>query len=1011
MKTMYKKLLLLLLMLPVSLLAQSKLSGTVTDKATGENMPGVNVIVKGTNNGVSTDFSGAFTLSNLKNGDVITFSFLGFKEFTLNYVGQKTVTIAIEEESSKLNEVIVVGYGSVKKKDATGSVDLITSKEFNKGAIFSVDQLLTGKAAGVRITNNGGDPDSAPNIRIRGGGSISAENSPLIVIDGVPISNENAAGNNNSLALLNPNDIESFSILKDASATAIYGARASNGVILITTKKGTSGATEYNFSSSVSIGSIQKKINMMDGVEYTNFIQTNFPGYTNLLGVDDPSTTATDNLSTPEIEGRILSNTNWQEAIYQNSVSSDNNFSVRTNLFKKMPFRASLGYTKNEGLVRTSEFKRFTPSIRLTPMFLDNHLKIDINAKGLFSEKNAIDEGGAFGNALNMDPTKPIYDYSSTNIFDGYYQGMNGVALNGPTNPLAVLEQRRRPEQVSKVIGNVEFDYKLHFFPNLRAVLNLGLEASKSKIEETYGEKSIQTYQKITGVFNPGVNYSENQTITNKLMDAYLVYSKDLTGLIKKFDIQGGYNYQNFVTDGNKVNYKYNTTTGLREENVDKNNISNRYYHALNLQSFFGRSNVDIAGKYLFTFSMRADASSLFNKANRWGYFPGTAFAWKISEEKFLQDSKLISNLKLRLGWGKTGQQDIARIDKIGYYPNSPLFSIGNQNSQYLPGYNTYSALGFNSSLTWEKTTTYNAGLDFELFKNQAISGSVDVYKKYTNDLLAKVPLPPGQGLTNDYVKNVGSTEGKGIEANLNIKVIDKENFNIDLNGNAAYNYNKVTDLQGLTSVLADESSIPDGTGVKIAHHVVGLQPYSAYVFEQIYDANGRPIEGAYVDRNKDGAITDSDKYYKAMRPNWTFGFGLNANYKNFDFTTSFRGQKGGLVYNTKELLVGNVAHAAPVAATSLNNVLSDLTFNNNIGNSFSDYLLQDASFIRCENITLGYKMNKAIKNASLRLYVAGNNLFLITKYSGQDPENFNGIDNNFYPRPRLYSFGVNLNF
>ncbi len=1018
MKTMYKKLLLLLLLFPFTMLAQSKLQGVVTDKITGQTMPGVNVFVNGTTNSASTDFAGVFVLTNLKNGDVITFTFLGFKQATLTFIGQKTAAIAMEEELSKLNEIVVVGYGSVKKKDATGSVDVISAKDFNKGAIFSVDQLLTGKAAGVRVTNNGGDPDSAPNIRIRGGSSLGAENSPLIVIDGVPLSNENAAGNNNSLALLNPNDVESFTVLKDASATAIYGSRASNGVILITTKKGTKNATEYSFSSSVAIGEISKMTNMMNGTEFTAFIRNQFPAYTNFLGIDDPATTATDNPSTPEIEGRILFDTNWQDAIYQKAISSDNNFSVRTNLFKKMPLRVSLGYTKNEGLVKTSEFKRWTPSIKLSPMFFDNHLKIDLNAKGLFSEKNAIDEGGAFGGAINMDPTKPIYNTSSSNIFDGYYQGYgttsNPTALNGQTNPLAILEQRTRPEQVRKIIGNIEFDYKLHFFPNLRAVLNLGLEASNSKIEERYTGNAIQTYQdKMGGVFNPGVNYSENQTITNKLMDAYLVYSKDLSGFIKKFDIQGGYTYQNFVTDGNKVNYMYNQTTGLREENIDPRNLTNRYYHALNLQSFFGRSNVDILGKYLFTFSLRTDASSLFNKENRWGYFPGTAFAWKISDEKFLEDSKLIPNLKLRLGWGRTGQQDIARFEGIGYYPNSPFFIIGNQNSQYLPGYNTYSALAYNPSLTWEKTTTYNAGLDFDLFKNRNISGSVDVYKKYTTDLLAKVPLPPGQGLTNDFVKNVGSTEGKGIETNLNFKLLENDNATIDLNANGAYNYNKVTDLQGLSFVTANESTIPNGTGSKIARHAVGYQPYSAFVFEQIYNAEGKPIEGAYVDRNKDGVVNDEDRYYKAMRPNWTFGFGLNVTYKNFDLSTSFRGQKGGLVYNTQELIAGNINHAAPGTVTSLNNVLNqELLFNNNIGNTpFSDYFLQDASFVRCENITLGYKINKAIKNATLRLYVAGNNLFLFTKYNGQDPENFNGIDTNFYPRPRLYSFGLNLNF
>jgi TonB-dependent starch-binding outer membrane protein SusC len=1012
MKTTYKKLLLLLLMLPVTLFAQNKLSGVVTDKANGQTMPGVNVAVKGTNYGVATDFSGAFTISNLKNGDVLTFKFLGYSEFVLNYVGQKTVNIAIQEESSKLNEVVVVGYGSVKKKDATGSVALIAAKDFNKGAIFSVDQLLTGKAAGVRITNNGGDPDSAPNIRIRGGGSVGIENSPLLVVDGVPLGNTNAAGNNNPLSLINPNDIESFTILKDASATAIYGSRASNGVIQITTKKGTSGKTEFNFSSSVSIGEIQKKISVKGGLEYTQFIQAKFPQYTNLLGIDDPTTAAVDNLATPQIEGRILSDTNWQDAIYQNSVSTDNNFSVRTNLFKKVPLRVSLGYTKNEGLVKTSGLKRFTPSIRLTPMLFDKHLKIDLNAKGLFSEKNAIDEGGVFGNALNADPTKPIFSSNTLNSVDGYYQGFNGLALDGFTNPLAVLEQRRRPENIRKVIGNIEFDYKFHFLPELRAVLNLGLEASKSKIEETYNDKSIQSYQKITGIYNPGVNYSENQTITNTLMDAYLVYNKEFTGIVKRFDVQGGYSYQNFKTDGNKVNYRYNNTSGLREEAIDPKNPNNRYFNPLNLQSFFGRSNIDVAGKYLFTLSFRADASSFFLKEKRWGYFPGAAFAWKINEENFLKDSKFISNLKLRLGWGKTGQQDITKITG-NYFPSTALFVAGNQTSQYLPNTNSYTALPFDPNLTWEKSTTYNAGLDFDLFKNNIVMGSVDIYKREVTDILAKVSVAPGTALTNQFVKNTGKTEGKGVETSLSIKLVDKENFSLILNTNTAYNYNKIVDLGGDESIQAADAGLPISTGANIGFNAVGYQPNSFFVYEQIYGANGNPIEGAFVDRNKVDGITTADKYYKAVIPNWTFGFGLNASYKNFDFTSSFRGQKGGLVYNSKELIAGNVNHAAPGVVTALSNVLSgDLLFNNNINTiPFSDYFLQDASFIRCENITLGYKFNNVVKNGSLRIYVAGNNLFVASKYTGQDPENFNGIDNNFYPRPRLYTFGLNLNF
>ncbi len=1042
MKTLYNKFLLLLLLLPATLLAQSKLTGIVTDKKLGEPLPGVNVLVKGTTNGVSTGFDGSFTLTNLKQGDIITFSYLGFTEQSITFTGQNNITIGLQEESSKLDEVVVIGYGSVKKKDATGSVDLITSKDFNKGPVVSVDQLLTGKAPGVRITTAGGAPDSAPNIRIRGGSSLSAQNNPLIVIDGVPIDLVNAAGNGNPLSLINPNDIETFNILKDASATAIYGSRASNGVIIITTKKGTSGKPEFNFSSSVAIGNARDRVKMMGGPEFAEFVRTRFSsnftsadaGYpyvnsslTNNLGIDDPNVNdnpstpnvneGLDNVLTPQIEGRILYDTNWQDAIYQNSVTTDNHFSARTNLFKKIPLRASVGYTNAEGLVRTNEFERVTTSLKLNPTLLNNHLKIDFNAKGQWSEKNTVDEGGIFGGAINMDPTKPIYASSPNNLFGGYYQGyrfdsgLNAYTLDGPTNPLAIIEQRKRPEEIKKLLGNIEFDYKLHFFPDLRAVLNLGLEASRSNIKEEYFGNAIQTYRPQSGgVFNPGVNYSERQHITNKTMDAYLVYTKELKGVLRKFDIQGGYSYQNFKNDGNQTRYQYNATTGLREVVINAQNPTNRYYNVLNLQSFFGRANIDLANKYLFTFSYRADGSSLFRENKRWGYFPSAAFAWKITDESFLKENKIVDNLKLRLGWGKTGQQDITGA--VGYYPSVPLFTAAGSSSQYLPGFNSYSAKPFDPNLTWEKTTTYNVGLDFGFFKD-FISGSLDLYKRKTDDLLAEVTTSPGQALINEFVINVGSTEGEGAEASLNIKPISNDNFTWELNGNLAFNHSEVTDLKGKTSVPAPESGLPIGTGVRLARHAVGFQPYSAWVFEQIYDSNGKPIEGAFVDRNNDNVINDEDRVYRAMRPNWTFGFGTTVTYKNIDLSASFRGQVGGLTYNARAMQSGNANQVVPVNSNALTNILSGETLfqDNNDPRYFSDYFLEDASFLRCENITLGYKVNNAIKGGSLRLYVAANNLFLVTKYSGQDPENFNAIDNNFYPRPQVYSFGVNVNF
>lgn len=1032
MKTIYKKLLFLLLLLPFSVLAQSTLSGTVVDKNSKQPIPGVNVVVQGAPNGVQTDFDGKFQLP-AKKGDVIVFSYLGYKNFSVTYDAQTNLTVSLEEEANQLSEVVVqIGYGSVKKKDATGSVSLVTSKDFNKGTIVSADQLLAGKAPGVRITNSGGQPDAAPNIRIRGGASLTAASNPLIVIDGVPLANENPAGVSNPLTLINPNDIESFSILKDASATAIYGSRASNGVIIITTKKGTSGKPQFNYSANVSVGEVTDRIKVMDGPTFTRFVQQYHPEYTNLLGIDDPSTDVSDDLATPEVEGRILYDTDWQNQIFRTTISTDHNFSVRGNMYDKIPYRASIGYNRTEGVVKTSDYERFSYAFKMTPTFMEDHLKIDVNAKGTYTDKNAIDEGGSIGGALNMDPTKPVYDYSinnPANRFGGYYQNTkrdgNKLIIDGQSNPLAVLEQRDRPERALRFLGNIEFDYKTHFLPELRAVLNLGLDASRSRMVEKYSDFSAATYQfnnpdvntnpDTNYLFNPGVNFVENQTTTNTLMDAYLAYDKALNGFVSRVALQGGYTYQNFRLDGNKEEYRYNATSGQRELDYDPNYPNNRYFNPYNLQSFFARGNIDLSNKYLITATMRADASSLFAEDRRWGYFPSAAIAWKIKEESFLKDVSFVSDLKLRLGWGKTGQQNIG--GEVGYFPYRALFTINNNQSQYLPG-NSYSALVFRENTTWEKTTTFNAGLDFEFTKDSRIAGSVDVYSRETTDLLAVVPLPPGQGLKDEFIDNIGSTKDHGVEANLTIIPVKTDNITWSVSANVAYNYGKVEELKGSTQAKGKDGGLPTGTNQQLVYNVVGEQPFSAWVFEQLYSADGNPIPNAFVDRNLDGKITNEDRYYKAMRPNWTYGFSTSFNYKNWDLTANFRGQIGGQMYNTKQLIGGYTDRVAPNNATSLNNALdfyagdANPLFENFNGNAqYSDYFLEDATFLRCDNITLGYKFVKFIKSSSLRVYGSVNNAFLITDYSGQDPENFTGIDNNFYPRPRIYTFGLSLDF
>lgn len=1021
MKTIYNKLLFLVLMLPFSVLSQSTLNGTVLEESSNQPLPGVNVTVEGTQNGTSTDFDGKFTLTNIKQGDRIVFSYIGFSDFSVIYSGQANISVSMQEDSSELDEVVVIGYGTVAKKDATGSVTSVTAKDFNKGAIISADQLLTGKAAGVRITTNGGQPDAAPNIRIRGGASLNANSSPLIVIDGIPVDNTTPAGVSNPLSLINPNDIESFTILKDASATAIYGSRASNGVIIITTKKGSSGAPEFNYSANVSVGRVDKRIELMDGTQFTRFIQENHPDFTNLLGIDDPTTDAVDDPATPEVEGRILSNTDWQDEIYRTAISTDHNLSARANLYGKIPFRASIGYTKNEGVVKTNDYKRYSYSLKATPTVFDDHLKIDFNAKGIITEKNAIDEGGALGGAVNMDPTKPVYDPSPDNRFGGYYQDLvtSANAISGQYNPVALLQQRSRPEHASRFLGNAEFDYKMHFLPELRAVVNVGLDASTAIIKEVFKDNALATYRVYNNgadyISNPGLNYKENQAMTNTTMDAYLAYAKEFNGFVKKFDIQGGYAYQNFKNDGYKAIFRYNETTGLREVQPNTANPNNRYYNELNLQSYFGRANIDLNNRYLITLSFRADKSSLFTEDKRDAYFPAAAVAWRLKEESFFKDVAAINDIKLRLSWGRTGQQDITAA--VGFYPSTPLFGQGGDTSQYLPGVGLYSALGFNDDLTWEKTTTYNLGLDFDLFNKGLLSGSFDIYQRKTTDLLARVSLPPGQGFADTFVKNIGSTESKGFELNLNIKPIETDNATFTVYTNVAYNYVEVTDLKEVTR-LSTGPDLPIGTNVKVQEHVVGFQPTSFWVFQQLYDTDGNVIPNAFVDRNGDNQINNDDRYYREMTPNWTYGLGFNLNYGNWDLGSSFRGQIGGQVYNSRKLTSGWVDRAIPTNSNSLSNVLdfysgeADLAFQNYNGNAtFSDYFLEDATFLRCENIVLGYRFGKFVKNTSLRLYAAVNNPFIITKYTGQDPENFSGIDNNFYPRPTSYTFGLSFDF
>ena len=992
------------------LVGQQNIVGTVTD-TNGNPLPAVSVVVQGTSDGVSTDFDGQFSLQ-AQFGESLVFSSLGFQTQVIK-IDTANIDITLMESTSELDEVVVIGYGSVSKKEATGAVAVLSDSDFNSGKIVSSDELLAGKVAGLVITNNGGNPDSAPNIRIRGGASLNANNNPLIVIDGVPLDNISPAGVSNPFTLINPNDIASFSVLKDASATSIFGSRASNGVILISTKKGQIGEPKYSLRTTQSLSVIPESIDVMDGPQFANFIATYHPTHIDKLGAT--------------IGGQTTSyNTDWQDAIFRQGFSSTVNLSV-TGGEISMPWRVSIGHTYSEGLLKNNDYERLSSSFRMSPVFLDGNLNVDFNTKLFTVTKNSVDEGGALGNAISMDPTKPIYDESADNRFAPYYQNTNvdgnQLKLDGQWNPVALLMQRSRPESVLKVLSNLELDYNIPGIDGLSAIVNTGLEASSAYITEDYANNSLATYRfdssnndvSTNYVFNPGKNYREDQNIINTTLDTYLSYDKTNLGAISSLSAQLGYSYQNFKNQGTKELYKYNDTTGKREELVDENNPTNRYFSELNLQSFFGRANIGLYENYLFTFSLRADASSLFTEENRWGYFPSAAFAWQLGEEDFISDVGFINDLKIRIGWGETGQQDITGI--VGYYPSIPLFELGSATAQYLPGENLYSAKAFNPDLTWEKTTTINIGVDFSLFDDNRLQGSVDVFQRETSDLLATVPVAPGQALSSSFVNNVGDMESQGIEANLSVDVINTQDANLNIFGNFAYIDREVKDLRGVERVGAG-GGLPVGTGVNIGYHAVGHQPYAAWVFRQLYDTDGNPIYNAFADLNGDNQITNDDRYFRNFRPDFTFGFGMNLSYKKASLSTFFRGQYGGQVYNGLLLTAGYIDRARPNNTNSLTNVLdfnngaADPNFLDNAGNvKFSDYYLEDASFIRCESISLGYNFGTLVGGATLNASLNVNNAFLITKYSGRDPENFGGIDHNFYPRPQSYTLGINIDF
>ena len=988
MKTIYKKLLFLFLLLPFSVLAQSTLSGVVLDKASGQPLPGVNVVVLGASKGVATDFDGKFKLSKVVKGDKIVFSFIGFKSETIVYSNQTSISVSLQEDANLLNEVVVqIGYGTVKKKDATGSLTTITTKDFNKGANVTAENLLSGRVAGLSI-NTSGAPGSGSEIRIRGGASLSASNDPLIVIDGLPIDNRGSVGATSIISSLNPATIESITVLKDASAAAIYGSRASNGVIIITTKKGGKNLeVEYNFQ--LGFGNKTNQVRVFNADEFRNVVQVR----QNQIAAADPSTT----VNLPSLLG--TANTNWQNEIYRTSEMVDQSVTVKGSLFDKIPSRLTIGRTFQEGLRLTNQFERNTVGLAMNPSFLKDNLKVRLNAN-FSNEKNRFADA-VEGSAIRFDPTQPVYNAANTN-YGGYFQYTatpNGLPVtNAPWNPVAQLMQTHDHGTYRRTFGNFEVDYKMPFLPELRAVVNVGYDHSDGDRLRTVDSNSRSAYN---GTVLQGVKENQTETKTNKLFDGYLVYNKTFSSLA--VEATAGYSYQKFQRESYNSFNVLNPNSQAPDVTTLGDNV---------LVSFFGRTNLIFKDKYLLTMTYRRDGTSVFSPENRWGNFPAAALAWKLKEESFLKNSKVFSDLKLRLGWGVTGQQEMGDANFLYLEP----YSLGNSNSQYVFGTvpTTLAVPTFrNVNIKWEETTTLNAGFDFGFFNNR-LTGTIEAFYKKSKDLLSYAAISDGSNFSNAGFQNIGSLSSKGIEITLNAAIVKSNNFNWNVNFNATQFERRIDELALNSDILT--GGIGGGTGGTIQIHSQGYTPNSFYVFKQLYNASGMPIQGAYADLNGDGIVNNKDRYIKYNAdPNMIFGFASTMNYKNLDFSFNLRASLGNHIYNNINSV--SAYYSLVQNNTVLGNIPTSVLDTNFIQagslGTQSDIYIENASFLRMDNITFGYSFPKWLDGkASLRISAGVQNAFVLTKYSGLDPEiTNNGIDNTIYPRPRTLLFGANIKF
>ena len=966
----------------LQLMAQTRtIKGEVTDAQNGEALIGATVMVEGEKGGTVTDFDGNFSLQVSSSAKKIKVSYIGYIDKILSI--SDNMKVKLESDSKALADVVVIGYGTARKSDLTGSVATVKSKDFNKGLVSSPEQLINGKVSGVQIMSNSGSASAGSTIRVRGGASLNASNDPLIVLDGVPLEQGGISGNSsNFLSMINPSDIESMTVLKDASSTAIYGSRASNGVIIITTKKGQQGAVKVNFNTTNSLQTRAQMVDMLSRDEFVNVI--------NQFGTDNQKSL----LGT--------ANTDWNDEVYRTAFGTDNNLSVSGSIDKWLPFRVSVGYYNQSGLVRKDNVERWTGNVVLTPSFFQDHLKLTINAKGTLNN-NSFNNGGAVWAAATFNPTIPVY--SGNDKYGGYNEALDadGVPVNaGVRNPRGLVDLYDSKSKVSRFIGSMDVDYKVHFLPELKLHATVGADYAKGDGTVYVPAYAAQSYNKDESLGGSDYKYGPQKN-ENRLLTLYANYAKYFEDIKSNVDLTAGYDYQ----------YWKSTTPLYYTKSAAGTNLStvkaSDYRHVM--LSYYGRINYSFDGKYLLTATVRRDASSRFSKDTRWGTFPSVALGWTLTEEPWLKNQKVLSNLKLRASYGVTGQQEgIGNYNYLPVYTYSVTGAEAFINGQYI---NTYRPEAYVSDLKWETTTSWNFGLDFG-FLNGRIGGAIDFYTRKTKDLLASVPTAAGTNFSKTILTNVGNVDSKGIEISLNATPIQTKDWEWNLSYNFTWQNMKVKNLS-LTKG-GSQTNVKVGPSIDAYQFQVlseGYEPYMFYVYHQLYDSKtGKPIEGAYADLNNDGEINESDLYrYHSPAPKYIMGLSTSLRYKQLTLGMSFRANIDNYVYNGMGMSTG------AFETVSYNN--SQL---NNLNTSFlktgfktrqylSDYYVENASFLKLDNLSLSYNVGKINKWASLTVSAMVQNVFTITGYSGTDPEVPNGMDNSFYPRPRTYSVSLGLQF